>query len=519
MSQKLQELLQLLNDETPKHTPRYIGHMVSELSLPAIFGHFAILLHNPNNTSKEVSRVGLVIEKEAIRMLGDLVGYDPEHVMGHFTSGGTVANFEGMWRARYRLDHWLSLGAYLREHGLSQLDFIQCAQMGWVEFNSLLTEYGVNESDLKQYSWVAGNPWLMAQTFERLFNAPFRGPVVLVPGNKHFSWQKGVNLLGLGEDSFRTVALDQFGKLDVNDLKDKIDGALSEQRPVMMVVSVVGTTETGEIDPVDRVQELLDDYRTKKGIHIWHHIDGAYGAFLKTVLIDGTSENPLSQTVIQSLDAMGRANSITMDPHKLGYIPYSCGAFLVKDKENYAVSSFQAPYLDRPDLGEGRWSSTLEGSRTASGAAATWLTGKTMGFNAKGLGHIITRSIQVTKRLEAALEAQISQIKILKPVESNILCFSVAKDGELLSETNKRTNELFLALARCEEFSVSKTTLTFESYGKAIVYHCDTYAGSIDCDQLVMIRCVLMNPFLGQGELGHRLLEEFTAKIKSLITL
>lgn len=44
---------------------------------------------------------------------------------------------------------------------------------------------------------------------------------------------------------------------------------------------------------------------------------------------------------------------MTIDPHKLGYVPYACGAFLTRDAAAYAVSAFDAPYLDRPELGDG----------------------------------------------------------------------------------------------------------------------------------------------------------------------
>ena len=93
---------ELLEAETPKYTPRYMGHMVSELSLPAIFGHFATLLHNPNITSREAAKVGSVLEAEAVAMLATMVGYG-KSARGHFTCGGTIANFEAIWRARFRL--------------------------------------------------------------------------------------------------------------------------------------------------------------------------------------------------------------------------------------------------------------------------------------------------------------------------------------------------------------------------------------------------------------------------------
>ena len=68
-SETIRELESRLENETPKFTPRYIGHMVSEVSLPAIFGHLMTLLHNPNNATSEVSKVGSQLESEAIQFL------------------------------------------------------------------------------------------------------------------------------------------------------------------------------------------------------------------------------------------------------------------------------------------------------------------------------------------------------------------------------------------------------------------------------------------------------------------
>ena len=75
--------------------------MVSEISLPALLGHFAVLLHNPNILMRATATSSSVIEDEAIAMLAAMLGFDPSKARGHFTSGGTVANFEGVWRARY----------------------------------------------------------------------------------------------------------------------------------------------------------------------------------------------------------------------------------------------------------------------------------------------------------------------------------------------------------------------------------------------------------------------------------
>jgi len=60
---QLWTLMKRFEGEIPKFSPRYIGHMFSETSLPALLGHFVALLHNPNNISGESSRVGVEIER------------------------------------------------------------------------------------------------------------------------------------------------------------------------------------------------------------------------------------------------------------------------------------------------------------------------------------------------------------------------------------------------------------------------------------------------------------------------
>ena len=116
-----------------------------------------------------------------------------------------------------------------------------------------------------------------------VFRRDFEGPVVLVPENKHYSWQKGVSILGIGREAFWAIELDERGKLSLRDLEKKLEQAKLQARPVLLVVSVAGTTELGEFDPVDGVANLLDRWRTERGLEIWHHVDGAYGGFFRAL--------------------------------------------------------------------------------------------------------------------------------------------------------------------------------------------------------------------------------------------
>ncbi len=518
LSRHLGELAEALTAETPTHTPRYIGHMKAEISLPALFGWLAAMLHNPNNTSQEASRVGSVIETEAVAMLASMLGYDPAEAQGHFTSGGTVANFEAVWRARYRLDHWLSLGLYVAETTGEPLDVFAAAHMGWDRFRELWDRHGLTDATLRRYSAAAGNPGQVWARIGRAAGRDYLGPVLLAPGAKHYSWLKAANVFGLGEDSLWSIALDAEGRLDVDDLDRLIREARAQGRPVLMAVGVAGTTETSEIDPIDAAHARLDVWRREAGVHIWRHVDAAYGGFLRAIL-GGPDEAALSPASRAALAAIDAADSITIDPHKLGYVPYACGAFLTRDRLRYAVSAFDAPYLDRPELGAGKWASTLEGSRSAAGAAATWLTGKTIGFGPEGLGALLAETVRTARAFAALLGETHPDIRVLDPVDANIVCFSLAAAGEPLSRSNGRTAALFDAIHASPDLSVSKTTLGHD-YAGLITRHLDGYAGVEDAAGLVLVRCVFMNPYwadpANRTELLPRMIEVVRREIGAL---
>lgn len=513
LGQELRRLLDMLRSEVPKYTPRYIGHMVSELSLPALFGHFATLLHNPNNTSREVAKVGARMESEAIAMLAKMLGYDPAEAQGHFTGGGTLANFEAVWRARYRMDHALSLALVLAERDGDPLDPFAAAHMGWRQFDVLRAEREVSDSEMRAASMVLGNPYDIARRISAAAGREYRGPVLITPGNKHFSWRKAANLLGLGEASFWNAPLDREGRVELRTLAQLIDAARDEARPIVCLATVAGTTEAGEIDPINAVADLLDEL-AEDGVHIWHHVDAAYGGFFCSML-GGDAEKTLAPKQCAALRAIGRAQSITIDPHKLGYVPYSCGAFLTKNRQAYQASSFQAPYIDRADADD-KWRCTLEGSRSGAGAAAVWLTGKTLGFDADRFGVLVAAGIKARKTFQESVVKSNTLVRPLAPADTNILCFSLARQGDTLSAANARAIDAYAKFQASPEFSVSKTVLFAESYDALINAHVESYDGVRDADELALLRCVFMNPFWADPAVSAHLTGQFVATLTEL---
>ncbi len=49
--------------------------------------------------------------------------------------------------------------------------------------------------------------------------------------------------------------------------------------------------------------------------------------------------------MFESFKALSQADSITVDPHKVGFIPYAAGAICMKDKRIVDLVSYHAAYV------------------------------------------------------------------------------------------------------------------------------------------------------------------------------
>ncbi len=523
MGKEINNLIAAFEEEAPKFTPRYIGHMISEISLPGLFGHILTLLHNPNNASPEVAIVGRKMERKAVSELLTMIGIPSDKGMGHFTSGGTIANFEGLRRAQYRMAMALSLAIQLPADIRNHHNLFTWSQIGWKDIQFYKKKYNISDQQLFNHSFLKLNPHKFAHIIEELFKIKYYGPIILVPDNKHYSWIKATHFFGLSEEAFWPVELDHTGQLCVDSLKKQIKFAHDQHRPILSCISVAGTTELGGMDPIHSICDLFDELSSQNGWSIWHHIDAAYGGFF-TTLLNGQSkshEQYIKNNVSEALKALKRGTSISIDPHKLGYIPYSCGVFLCCNEDHYQTSPIQASYVsneqDKKELDD-IWAHTLEGSRSATGAVATWLSARTTGLHHDGLGKILAKGILAKEKFLEALKKEFATIQFIGLSDTNILCFCFAKPNEPTSTANKRTFQVYREFLKSKNFAVSKTRLSVKNYHKLIKSHVDKWDGHIDTDELFLIRMVFMNPFIISKQHQTDFLSEFIDELKKALT-
>jgi len=90
-----------LKQAVPFFHPRYVGPMNSDLLLAGLVARMATTLYNPDNVSEEAAQIALDKELAVGEQLAQMFGYSVDEscepcAWRHLTSGGTVANYEGL---------------------------------------------------------------------------------------------------------------------------------------------------------------------------------------------------------------------------------------------------------------------------------------------------------------------------------------------------------------------------------------------------------------------------------------
>jgi glutamate/tyrosine decarboxylase-like PLP-dependent enzyme len=219
---------------------------------------------------------------------------------------------------------------------------------------------------------------------------------------------KAMDIAGFGSNALRNIAVDQFHRIDVAALRAQIAADREAGLSPFLVVGSAGTVDIGAIDDLAALSELCREEK------LWFHVDGAYGAL-----------GVLAPALAPRLAGIEHADSIALDFHKWGQVPYDAGFLLVRDGRQHR-DTFAAPaaYLRRETRGlaaGSSWPCDL-GPDLSRGfrALKTWFTLKTYGT--EKLGAVITRTCALAGYLEARILAE-PRLELMAPVQLNIVCF------------------------------------------------------------------------------------------------
>jgi glutamate decarboxylase len=311
VSEQTQFLLdKLVANSVHTASPAFIGHMTSALPYFMLPLSKIMIALNQNLVKIETSKAFTPLERQVLGMIHRLVYqqdgafyrkwmHDPSHALGAICSGGTVANLTALWVARNRA--FPAEGSF---RGLHQEGLFRA-----------LKYYGCE------------------------------GAAILVSDRGHYSLRKAADVLGLGRDALVPIETDDENRIQIDALRDKCLELQKQKIKVMAICGVAGTTETGNVDPLDAMSDIAREF----GAHF--HVDAAWGG--------PTLFSRKHQHLLRGIE---QADSVTFDAHKQLYVPMGVGLVVFKTPGLASAVEHHAQYIIRKgskDLG----STTLEGSR------------------------------------------------------------------------------------------------------------------------------------------------------------
>ncbi|MBD2791503.1 pyridoxal-dependent decarboxylase [Xenorhabdus szentirmaii] len=491
----------LKNTSVPFFSPRYLGHINSDTLMVSNLAYVMAMIYNQNNCTYEVSPTTTELELESGLDLCRMFGYDPEKSWGHITSGGTVANYEGLWVAR----NLKTLPFAIYQHPktkalLSHKSPQQLKNMPTTEILDLITEIqkiGVFE-EIRDMTCrgIGVKPEILGK--------------LLVPQSKHYSWTKAADIFGIGQENIISLPVNEHYQTDVAKMREITFQLIEQGEPILAMIAVVGTTEVGAIDRIDEVVALRQECEKRYGESFYIHVDAAYAGYACSMLLNEQGEFLEYDTlhshhrsigimpeeiswpkpeVYESFKALKHVDSITVDPHKVGFIQYSAGAICMKDKRILGLISSKAAYVFAQDENQKEatginrgilGSAIMEGSKAGATAAALWAAHRLLPLNISGYGKVIAAGIVTAHKL-------LSKLSTLPPIAVGKHRFEVhtmlSPDFHMINFTfkeigneslnnhnalNKRLYELCsysTGRAYTNDFLTSSTALDYKEYG------------------------------------------------------
>ncbi len=193
--------------------PRYFGLFNPAPTFPSQCADRLVSAFNPQVASSGTSPAAVALEAYVIRRIAERAGF-PAGAGGHFTSGGSEANYTAMLCALTRADPSFAVDG------------------------------------------ARGFPGM---------------PVFYVSRECHRSWVKIAHQAGIGRSAARLVATDGRGRLSVVALEQAIGQDLAQGHVPFLVVASAGTTNAGMLDPLAACADLAAQHR------LWYHVDAAWG--------------------------------------------------------------------------------------------------------------------------------------------------------------------------------------------------------------------------------------------------
>jgi aromatic-L-amino-acid decarboxylase len=235
----------------------------------------------------------------------------------------------------------------------------------------------------------------------------------------HYSIDKSADILGLGREGLRKIPTDDRFHIRLDALRDAIARDRDAGRLPCCIVGVAGSTSSGVIDPLEELAAIARENRC------WYHIDAAYGGPL--------AFSPKHKHMLNGIE---QADSITFDPHKWMFVPFSCATVLVREGGRVLRDSFD---MTPEYLSEDRGGADVEFDFFRYGQMGTrrfnslklWMAMKFMGVS--GYAKTVEHHIALTHYLASRIDA-LPDFELVGEVETAVCCFRHSGASDLVQQ-------------------------------------------------------------------------------------
>jgi glutamate/tyrosine decarboxylase-like PLP-dependent enzyme len=243
------------------------------------------------------------------------------------------------------------------------------------------------------------------------------GATIYFSDQTHSSVERALRVIGFLPEQLRKLPSDENFRLSIQTLRKAFDGDRAKGLRPFCVIANAGTTNTGAIDPLNELADLVAKEK------LWLHIDGAFGAAAV-----------LSERGKKMLPGIARADSISLDPHKWLFQSFECGCVLVRD-----VALLKSAFQIKPDYLRDVHRNVEEFNPGDHGVQLTrsfralkvWLSLQTFGVAA--FREAITRGFELAEIAERELRAR-KGWEILSPAQLATVCFRFGKSDEVQTQ-------------------------------------------------------------------------------------
>ena len=298
---------------------------------------------------------------------------------------------------------------------------------------------------------------------EKYLGAELRRGVLYTSDQAHHCVLKSARLAGIMPDRVRCIAADSWFRLPVEALRTAIAADRRAGLVPFMVVSNAGTTNTGAVDPLDAIADACREEE------LWHHVDGAYGAFFA-----------LCGDTRVVLRGMERADSLTLDPHKGMFMPYGTGALLVRDGAALrAAHESSAEYLPDAPSPLDFYDPSQHGPDLSRGfpGLRMWLTMKLYGADAFRAAISEKRALAVDA---ARRVAALPHVVIDAAPELSLFPFHLSWPGATRPQENEATRAVLAQTTARGRVMLSGAVAGGRFVGRVCVLSFRTHAVQID---------------------------------------